>query len=234
MLPLPELQTAMAMALRHGPEAVPWAAFSGAQERVLLGFKIHANTISHGRLTALEDTFPRLRAALGEARFNCLSRRFVEAEGGKGQPLAALGRDFPEFLAGHRVGAALVALGWVERAWLQAWGAADARALTLTDLAGLDPAALLALPVRRHPAARLIAVLPRTRVLLGLSNTRQVLITRPDGEVLLTPAGRDLAALFAALERPLCLGDLLSLPLRDPLAALHAALAAGLVASSED
>jgi hypothetical protein len=77
-------------------------------------------------------------------------------------------------------------------------------------------------------------VLPRTRILLGLSKTGQVLITRPDSEVLLTPAGRDLAALFAALEQPLCLGDLLALALRDPLAALHAALAAGLVAISED
>lgn len=234
MLPLPELQTAIARALRHGPEAVPWSAFAGAPGRVLLGFKVHANTVSHGRLVALEDSFPRLRMALGEARFNRLSRSFIETGGGKDEPLATIGRDFAGFMAARRVAAALIALARVEWAWLEAWRAADARALGLADLAGLDQAALLALPVRRHPAVRLVAVLARTRILLGLGKTGQVLVTRPDNEVLLTPAGRDLAALFNALEQPVCLGDLLTLPLRDPLAALHAALAAGLIATPKD
>lgn len=234
MLPLPELQSAMAQALRCGPDAVPWGAFASTPERAALGFKVHANTISHGRLVALEDTFPRLREAIGEARFNRLSRRFVEAGGGRGEPLASIGRDFPQFAAGQRVAAALVALARVEWAWLEAWRAADARAVDLSDLAGLDEAALLALPVRRHPAARLIAVLPRTRILLGLTKTGQVLITRPEDEVLLTPADHDMTALYAALERPTVLADLLALSLSGPLAALKAALAAGLIAAHED
>ena len=234
MLTLPELQQGIARALRHGPDAVPWSAFAGSPERVLLGFKVHANTISHGRLVALEETFPRLRTVLGEARFNRLSRQFVEAEGGKGEPLAAIGREFPEYLTAHRVGKAMIALARVEWAWLEAWRAAEARALGLVDLAGLDQTKVLALPVRRHPAARMVAVLPRTRILLGLSRCSQVLVTRPDGEMLLAPVSRDLAQLFVALGNPGRLGDLLALPLRDPLAALHAALAAGLIAPNQD
>ncbi len=40
---------------------LPDDLFAGPHERVLVGMKVHANTISHARLVALEETFPRTR-----------------------------------------------------------------------------------------------------------------------------------------------------------------------------
>ncbi len=233
MLPLPDLQAAMAGTLRHGPERVPLAAFCGAADRVLLGFRVHANTVSHARLVALEESFPRCRTELGPARFNRLSRQFLEAGGGAAQSLAELGRDFPDWLARQNAAATPAALARIDWAWLAAWRAADAPALALPDLAGLSEAALLVLRVRKHPAARLVAVSPQACRRLELSARRQVLITRPVLDVRLCAASPAVTALFRALAVPATLGALLALQSGDPLATLTEALAAGLIAPLE-
>src|SRR3546814_20089502 len=74
-------QAAIAATLLHGPGHLPADLFAGSDAAVLRGLRVHANTISHARLVALEETFPRTRDYLGEEEFNRLSRRFVE-EGG--------------------------------------------------------------------------------------------------------------------------------------------------------
>jgi hypothetical protein len=233
MLPLPELQLVMAGALCQGPGRVPLAAFRGPIERVLLGFKVHANTISHARLVALEETFPRCRTALGPARFNRLSRNFLEAGGGATLPMAELGRDFPGWLGRRRPDATPAALARLDWAWLEAWRAADATALALPDLTELGEAALLTFPVHRHPAARLVAVGPRACRFAGLAARRRVLITRPAYDVRVIAASPGVTALFAALDAPTTLGSLLTLPTCDPIALLTEGLAAGLISPIE-
>ena len=54
-------QQAMMRAIDLGPDFAPHDLFSAIPERVMLGLRVHANTISHARLVALEDTFPRTR-----------------------------------------------------------------------------------------------------------------------------------------------------------------------------
>ena len=71
-------QSAMMAALDHGPAHLPDGLFIGSPERVLAGMKVHANTISHARLVALEETFPRTREAIGHDRFNAHSRLFLD------------------------------------------------------------------------------------------------------------------------------------------------------------
>src|SRR3546814_7611993 len=46
----------------------------------------------------------------------------------------------------------------VEWAWLESYHAADASALALADLAGLDEAELLGLAIRRHPATNVVVL----------------------------------------------------------------------------
>lgn len=59
-------QAAVAATLLHGPRNLPTGLFAGTEAAVLRGLRVHANTISHARLVALEETFPRLREHLGE------------------------------------------------------------------------------------------------------------------------------------------------------------------------
>ena len=238
MRALHEVQAGMAAAIRFGPDRIPAALFAGPAERVLLGFKVHANTISHGRLIALEDSFPLTRTAMGELWFNRLSRRFVEAGFAASASLAMIGAEFADWLAASRVARWRVVLARFEWAWLCAYRAADAQPLRLTDLAGLDEAALLVLPVTRHPAARLVqshARLPRN---LGLPKGGWLLVTRPDAEVRVTGGGAELASLFAETRHPITIAALLDrLHQAHPRAALLApiilAISAGALVRSE-
>ena len=103
---LAELQHSIALALVHGPQHVPFPAFSSDEHRTLMGLKVHANTVSHARLVALEDTFPRTRSLLGDASFNRLCRTYLDTGHGQSS-LASIGCDLPAWM--ERRGASILA-----------------------------------------------------------------------------------------------------------------------------
>jgi hypothetical protein len=213
MPPLRDLQKAMGHAIRHGPSAVPDGYFAGDSRRVLLGFAIHANTISHGRLVALEDSFPRCRAMLGDARFNALSREFLDAEGGRAAPLALIGRDFPHWLADN--GQESVArLALFEQHWLESYRAAEAAPFGLADIAALSEAALLSVEVASHPAAFLCASDSDLCAALELDALDRegpvnLLITRPEAEIRVLSVDAATTALFRQFEKGGRFGEVL-------------------------
>src|SRR3546814_12511195 len=97
----------------------------------------------------------------------------------------------------------------VEWAWLESYHAADASALALADLAGLDEAELLGLAIRRHPATNVVVLASDAAPLVDpkfAADTRVLLVTRPDSDVRLfatEPAAAAALGLAAALT-PLC------------------------------
>lgn len=149
---LEQVQQAMMCAIALGPDHVPHDLFTGGRARSLRGLAVHANTISHARLVALEDTFPRTGQLLGEAAFNALSRTFMETGAG-GLPLAHIGRRFPEWLAAESQRPGATDLARFEWAWLRCYHAADAAALSLPELAELGPEGIARLVLTRHPAS---------------------------------------------------------------------------------
>jgi hypothetical protein len=208
-------QNAIMAALDHGPAHLPHDLFAGATERVLAGMAVHANTISHARLMALEDTFPRTLTHMGHADFNRLSRQFIERADVASQPLAAIGAAFAGFLneQGEADGAADLAR--FEWRWLQSYHAADAEPLALGALAGLDPDALLAVMLMAHPAAVAAAYTPLVQTVLGaevpgLDGADAILLTRPDAEVLVSPASALMAKILALSRNPQPIGNLLA------------------------
>lgn len=107
-------QAAIAATLLHGPDHLPAGLFAGDDNAVLRGLRVHANTVSHARLVALEETFPRTREHLGEAEFNRLSRAFVEGGGAERLALPDIGRDFAGWL-GDPLAADLARVEWAAR-----------------------------------------------------------------------------------------------------------------------
>lgn len=207
-------QRAVMRALDHGPAHLPYDLFTGAPERVLAGMKVHANTISHARLVALEDTFPRTRALIGPDRFNVASRAFLDQPGVTAYPHADIGTGFAAFLVAE--GECAAELARFEWLWLRAYHAADAAPLKLAALAGLDPEALLVIAAQRHPAAHAgrFAELVHDTIgdeVPGLAEAEAILITRPDAEVLIAPASALMAAILAGAENPQSIGNLLTL-----------------------
>ncbi|MBJ7438296.1 MAG: putative DNA-binding domain-containing protein [Sphingopyxis sp.] len=195
-----EAQAAIAATLLRGPDHLPAGLFAGGRAVVLRGLRIHANTISHARLVALEDTFPRTREYLGAAEFNRVSRAFIDVGGAEGRSLARIGAAFPGWLA-DPVAADLARVEWT---WLESYHAADASALTLADLAGLEEAALLQLVVRRHPATRVVTLSRAIAPLVDpgfARDVRALLVARPNAEVrLFAITDADVAALAMARE----------------------------------
>ena len=175
-------QAAIAATLLYGPDHLPAGLFAGDDNAVLRGLRVHANTVSHARLVALEETFPRTREYLGEAEFNRLSRAFVEGGGAERLALPDIGRDFAGWL-GDPLAADLARVEW---AWLESYNAADTLPLRLADLAGYDEAALLGLTVRLHPATRIVKLASDAAPLIDPAfapGTAALLVTRPDAEV---------------------------------------------------
>lgn len=206
----------MMAALDHGPAHLPEDLFLGSPERVLAGMKIHANTISHARLVALEETFPRTRDRLGHDRFNAHSRLFLLQPGVTAQALADIGAGLDAFLmaAGESHGAAdLARFEWL---WLQSYHAADADPLILSELAGLAPETLLEQMLACHPAAVAARFAPLVHDVIGaevpgLAEAAAILITRPEAEVLVTPASDLMCQIFALAGNPCAIGNLLAL-----------------------
>lgn len=210
---LDRVQQTMAQAIDHGPGFMPQGLFAGLHGRALSGLRIHANTISHARLVALEDTFPRTRGRLGHERFNTLSRDYVELSLAQALPLNQIGAGFPDFLRERAAAASdLARFEWL---WLESYHAAEARPLRLADLAGIEPYELTGVTVAAHPSARM----PPCAVALaeelaaegpGLADAEAVLIVRPDAQVLVHPASRTMRAMLHAAKNPLAIGNLLA------------------------
>lgn len=189
----PDAQTAMQAVLIHGPSHLPHGLFAGDGVRTLLGLKAHANTITHARFVAMEETFPRTRAAMGAEAFHAVAERHLSDASALARPLAAIGSGFPGRLTG-----AARDLARVEWAWLEAHGGADAPPFDLAAIANLSAEQLADAPVQLHPAARLVAIDRRLTFDGQPLTPPTVLVTRPHGEVLLTLLGDDIAPLTQA------------------------------------
>jgi len=194
-------------ALQQGPSAFPEGLFSGSVDRAMLGLKAHANTISHARLVALEDTFPRLRQRIGTERFNTLSRDYVETPAAMASALPQIGRDFAAHIAAAGLDAASLDLARIEWLWLESYHAAEAEALDMAAIAALDEAGLLDLLLRPHPALRTLRlsapIAPELGLDDGAADAAMLLITRPDADVLVQPLdGEQALVLELAQQNP--------------------------------
>lgn len=176
--------------LRRGPGAFPDGVFAGSDERALLGLKAHANTISHARLVALEDTYPKTRERLGAEQFNQLCRAFVERDDVVARDLNTIGENFGQYIAEHGCDSASADLARIEWAWLKSYHAAEADSLSMADLAALDEEGLLDLPLMLHPSVEYVPLSAPLAPQLGPGFEQNLapaamLLVRPQAEVLL-------------------------------------------------
>ncbi len=122
-------------------------------------FDVYRNNVHAGLIDALQAAFPVTCRLTGEEFFRALARDFLRQHLPRGAALHDYGTRLPDFIRHFLPAADLPWLGDVaalEHAWWQAYGAADAPALTVEALAQIDIEQLLALRARLHPALRLL------------------------------------------------------------------------------
>ncbi|MEH6790871.1 HvfC/BufC family peptide modification chaperone [Parasphingorhabdus sp.] len=209
---LAESQARFVACLQKGPALFPADLFSQNRERALLGLKAHANTISHARLVAIEQAYPKLHRHLGHDQFHALSRDYVEQDHAMACDINGIGKGFAAFLAAAACDGSAVDLARIEWAWLESYRSAEAEPLGLDEIAGIAEAELLALPIAPHPALRLITLTaPLSTELAELCQTdpHALMIVRPQAQILIHPLTAEVAAIAEKMVGSATMGNLL-------------------------
>ncbi|MEZ5812716.1 MAG: DNA-binding domain-containing protein [Rhizobiaceae bacterium] len=172
-------------------------------------YAVYRNNVTVSLIEALADTFPAVQRIVGDAFFRDLARVYVRAEPPVSPLLFEYGHGFADFIDGFEHTRQLPWLGdvaRVERAWLDAYHAADSAPLQAEALGAVAPEALASLVFTPHPALRILRS-PWPAVTIFAANRQpgpvgrieerdgeDALITRPELEVFvrkLPPGGAE-------------------------------------------
>ncbi|HEX2545756.1 MAG TPA: DNA-binding domain-containing protein [Ramlibacter sp.] len=182
-------------------------------------FDVHRNNVVASLVNVLADTFPVVRALVGEVFFRAMAARFVRACPPRDPVLHHYGAGLPSFIAEFAPCASLPYLADVARlewARMEACHAADAPPLSTAPDPGSDPGALRPL---LHPAVRLVAS-PWAIVSLWAAHqhdsepqelplhpAEHALVVRPNLEVLVLRCDAGTAAFVQGVQQGATLAD---------------------------
>ncbi|RXH15246.1 HvfC/BufC N-terminal domain-containing protein [Bradyrhizobium guangzhouense] len=171
-------------------------------------YNVHRNNVTVSLIDALGSIYPAVQRLTGADFFRAMARIHVRKTPPASPLLFDYGRDFPAFIEGYEHAQSLPWLADVariERAWLDAYHAADSAPLLPSSLARVAPDRLAGLVFTVHPATRVVRS-PYAAVSIFAANRggsesagtidasvpEDALITRPDVEIvvqLLPPGG---------------------------------------------
>lgn len=137
------------------PARITGPADKGAVKR----FNVYRNNVAASLLDALAATFPATQRIVGEKFFRAMALMHVRSTPPTSPLLFEYGRDFPAFIDTFEHTRTMPWLGDVariERAWLDAYHAADAAPMAGGALAAVAPQALGATRFHPHPATRIV------------------------------------------------------------------------------
>ena len=224
--------TAFAAGLIDPSRDIPSAVVGPKGKAAAKRYNVYRNNVTVSLIEALAAIYPAVQRITGPDFFRAMARSHVRATPPTSPLLFEYGRDFPDFIQQYKYARPMPWLAdtaRVERAWLDAYHAADAELLSSDALAAIPPEQLADAVFIAHPATRIVrsafAVVtifaanrgtdPVGRI--DASIAEDALITRPDldvgvrhlppgGAVFLTSliAGRSLgeAAASALLNSP--------------------------------
>jgi hypothetical protein len=162
MLPLePELMSfaTFASALLDPAGATPAVVLGPAGKGAVKRYNLYRNNVTVSLINALAAVYPAVRRITGDEFFRAMARFHVRATPPSSPLLFEYGRDFPAFIETYEYGRGLPWLADVariERAWLDAYHAADADPLCAEELATFPSERLADAVFTAHPATRIV------------------------------------------------------------------------------
>lgn len=153
------MQNTFTAALLNPNAAVPAGLIDPLGRPVQKRFDVYRNNIASGLTRALEASFPVIRALVGDAFFGAMAVEFLRAHPPKSRLMMLYGDAFAPFLAAFPPVAHLAYLPDVarlEQGLHESCHAADAPALTATDLTALPEPTLLQARLRLAPSVRVL------------------------------------------------------------------------------
>ena len=185
-------------------------------------YNVYRKNVTVSLIDALAAVFPATQRITGVEFFRAMARFHVRATPPRSPLLIEYGHEFPDFIERYEYAQAmpyLADIARIERAWLDAYHAADALPLPARDLAAIPPEMLPDIVFVAHPTTRIVrSKFPALSIFASNRGNEPVerienfvpedtLITRPDLEVTVRhlPAGG--AAFLAQLLAGQPLGD---------------------------
>ncbi|MEX3898550.1 DUF2063 domain-containing protein [Paraburkholderia sp. BR10954] len=213
--------TAFAPGLTNPELATPTGIVAGHGKGIVRRYNVYRNNVTVSLIDALAAIYPAVQRITGVEFFRAMARFHVRATPPASPLLFEYGRDFPSFIETYEYARHMPWLAdtaRIERAWLDAYHAADAVPLTAEAFASIDPGSLAQVRFVPHPAARIVrsrypavAIFAMNRApgpvtALHSSDAEDALVTRPEYDVTVRrlPAGR--AAFLVALLEGIPLG----------------------------
>lgn len=186
--------------------AAPADVIAGPGKGVAKRYNVYRNNVTVSLIDALAAIYPAVQRITGVEFFRAMARFHVRATPPGGPLLFEYGRDFPAFIESYEYAAGMPWLAdtaRIERAWLDAYHAADRPVLPAAAFAAVDTAALADLRLVPHPAARVlrsqypvVAIFAMNKAEgpiepLCSSEAQDALVTRPEQDVIVSqlPAG---------------------------------------------
>ncbi|MEM6463063.1 MAG: DNA-binding domain-containing protein [Pseudomonadota bacterium] len=122
-------------------------------------FNVYRNNVTVGLVGTLADIYPAVQRLVGESFFGAMAQIYVQSEQPKSPILFRYGTGFPSFLETFEPVARLPYLpdvARIERAWLDAYHAADAPILSPAQLSAVPPENLAEQRFVVHPATAIV------------------------------------------------------------------------------
>jgi len=142
------------------PERPAPALVAGPNSKAVANrYNVYRNNVTVSLINALRAAFPATQRITGEDFFRAMARFYVRAKPPISPLLFEYGRDFPDFIDQYEYARPvpwLADVARIERAWLDAYHAADAQALAPHTLASIPPERLAGTVFSPHPATRVL------------------------------------------------------------------------------
>lgn len=122
-------------------------------------YNVYRNNVTVSLINAVAAVFPVTQRIAGPDFFRAMARFYVRAEPPISPLLFEYGRTFPDFIQKYEYAQSvpwLADVARIERAWLDAYHAADIQPLTPGALGSIPSERLVDTVLRPHPAARVI------------------------------------------------------------------------------
>jgi hypothetical protein len=140
---------------RATPDAVTGPNGKSARRR----YSVYRNNVTVSLINALAAVFPATMRITGVDFFRAMARFHVRAKPPTSPLLFEYGRDFPDFIERYEHARSmpwLADVARIERAWLDAYHAADVEPLAPQVLASIPPERLTEAVLTAHPATRIV------------------------------------------------------------------------------
>jgi hypothetical protein len=196
----------LAAALMNPTHATPADLVGPRGKTAVKRYNVYRNNVTVSLIDALAAIYPAVQRITGVEFFRTMARSHIRATPPTSPLLFEYGRDFPAFIEGYEYAHDMPWLAdtaRIERAWLDAYHAADVPPLSPDVLAAAPPDMLSDLVFAAHPTTRIVrsaypavAIFAMNRVKgpvtpLESSAAEDALVTRPEMEVTvrLLPSG---------------------------------------------